>query len=128
MRLDRQKSPKKFNYFSSFPWVFSKLIMFIGCLNAFMKCHDPLSSIQQKLAMCYVPFWEKMENYKKGKFFFGPFGRSSRIFSKIVYQNEFWFFALRSVHQEASFKLSNVAIRQFSFFTFVRGYPYLGDV
>ena len=67
------------------------------------------------------------KNYKKGQFFFGPFGRLSRIFSKIVHRNEFWFFALRSVHQDASFKLSNVAIRQFSFFTFVRGYPYFSD-
>ena len=53
------KNSKNFYYFSSFSWVFSKMIMFIGCLNAFMKCHDPLSSIQQKLAMCYVPFWKK---------------------------------------------------------------------
>ena len=35
MRLDRQKCPKKFKYFFSiFPDYFSKLIMFIGCLNA----------------------------------------------------------------------------------------------
>ena len=33
--------------------------MFIGCLNAFMKCHDPLIKIQQKLAQCNVPFWKK---------------------------------------------------------------------
>ena len=128
MRLNRQKSPKKYNCFSSFSRLFSKIIMFIGCLNAFMKCHGPLSSIQQKLAMCNVPFWKKKgKNYKNGRFFVGPFGRSSPFFSKIVHRNEFWFFALRSVHQDASFKLSNIAIRQFSFFTFVRGYPYLSN-
>ena len=45
--------------------------MFIGYLNAFMKCHDPLISIQQKLAMCYVPFWTKLgKNCKKKVIFF----------------------------------------------------------
>ena len=38
--------------------------MFIGCLNAYIKCHDPLTSIQQKLSMFYVPFWK---NCKKGQ-------------------------------------------------------------
>ena len=75
--------------------------MFIGCLNAFVKCHDPLISIQQKLAMCYVPFWKKLgKTVKNGLIFLGLFGRSSRIFSKMVHRNEFWFFALQSVHQD----------------------------
>ena len=44
--------------------------MFIGCLNALVKCHDPLIPIQQKLAKCYVPFWKKLEKTvkKKGNF------------------------------------------------------------
>ena len=49
---------------------------------------------------------------------FGFFKRSSLTFSKMVNQNEFWFFALQSVNQDTSFKLSNDAIQQFSFFTF----------
>ena len=71
MRLNRQKSPKKYNCFSSFSRLFSKIIMFRGCLNAFMKCHGPLSSIQQKLSMWYVPFWRKKmgKTVKKGYFF-----------------------------------------------------------
>ena len=69
-RLDRQKSPKKLNYFWSFSWFFKKLIIFLDCLNAFMKCHDPLISIQHKLAMCYLPFWKKSgKTVKKGQFF-----------------------------------------------------------
>ena len=113
MRLDRQKSPKKLNNFFKFVLFFflPKLIIFIGCLNAFMKCLDPQISIQQKLAIL-----EKIgKNCKKGVILFGPFGRSSCIFSKMVHPNEFWFFALQSVHQGASFKLSNIAIWQFSF-------------
>ena len=47
--------------------------MVIGGLNAFMKCHDPLISNQQKLAMCYVPFEKKnQEHCKKGQFFLDP--------------------------------------------------------
>ena len=39
----------------------------------------------------------------------------------MVHQNEFWFFALQSVHQDAFLTLSNVAIWRFSFFTFLKG-------
>ena len=84
MRLDRQKSPKKLNYFFRFVLFFSQnWSCFIGCLNAFMKCHDPQISNQQKLAMWYVPFWRKKmgKTVKKG-FFFLPFKRSSCIFFK----------------------------------------------
>ena len=110
--LTVQKVPKSWTIFLSLSCFFpQKLIIFIGCLNAFMKCLDPQISIQQKLAIL-----EKIgKNCKKGVILFGPFGRSSCIFSKMVHPNEFWFFALQSVHQGASFKLSNIAIWQFSF-------------
>ena len=45
---------------------------------------------------------------------------STQIFSKMVHWNKFCYFALQSVHHDASFKLSNVAIQGFSVFTFVR--------
>ena len=42
--------------------------------------------------------------------------QSSLIFSKMVHWNEFCYFVLQSVHQDASFKLSNVTIwRQFQY-------------
>ena len=66
-------SPKKLTLFFIFSQFFSKLIMFIGCLNAFMKCHDPLISIQQKQAMCYVPSWKKMGKTVKKVIFFWIF-------------------------------------------------------
>ena len=69
------------------------------------------------------------KNCKKGPIFFGPFWWSSLIFSRTVYRNEFLFFALQSVHQDASFELSNRTIRWFSIFTLVRGDPFnLGGV
>jgi hypothetical protein len=64
--------------------------MFLGCLNAFVKCHDPLISIQQKLAMCYVTFWKNLgKMVKKSSILLGPIGRSSPILSKMVHRNEF---------------------------------------
>jgi hypothetical protein len=67
---------------------------------------------------------KKQDKLKKIVQLFGTFLTVKSHLSKIVHWNEFWFLASQSVHQDASFKLSNVAIRQFSFFTFVRGYPY----
>jgi hypothetical protein len=71
MRLDHQKCTKILNYFFlNFSYFFSKLIMFIGCLNAFVKSHDPLIPIKRKITMCYVPFWKKLgKTVKKGNFF-----------------------------------------------------------
>ena len=65
-------------------------------------------------------FWKKSDKLQKESNFFGPFCWSSIIFSKMVTQNEFLFFALQSVHQDASFELSNSTIRWFSIFTLVR--------
>ena len=122
MRIERQKCPKFFFIFF-FSWTFSKLTMFIGCLNAFVKCHDPLISIPQKLAMCYVPFSKnlgKTVKKKKGQFFGTFWSVKSYFFKNGPSKWVLFFFALQSVHQDASFKFSNVSIRRFSFFTFVR--------
>ena len=74
-------------------------------------------------------FEKNQEKLQLGSNFFGPFWRSSLIFSRTVHRNEFWFFALQSVHQDASFELSNSTIRWFSIFTLVRGDPFdLGGV
>ena len=73
--------------------------------------------------MFYEPFLKKSgrkKNCKKGPICFDLLDGQDSFFSKKVQRNEFWFFALQPVHQDASFKLSNITIRQFSFFTFVR--------
>ena len=107
IRLDRQKGPKKLDPNCSFSWFFSKLFMFIRCLKAYMKCLDPLSStILLDLFDGQVSFFQE---------------RSIEMSSS--------FFALQSVHQDASFELSNSTIRWFSIFTLVRGDPFdLGGV
>ena len=67
---------KKLGSFCRFSWFISKFIMFIGCFNAYMKCHDPLSSFQQNLAVFYEPFLEKIWKnckQKRRKFFCGIF-------------------------------------------------------
>ena len=53
------KKSKKIDLFYKFFLGFFKTDHVYRLLECFMKCHDPLSSIQQKLAMCYVPFWRK---------------------------------------------------------------------
>ena len=84
-------------FFLNFWWFLTKLIMFIGWLNAFVKRHDPLIPIQQKLAMCYVPFWKKMgKTVKKGWFLWDFLDGQVEM----VHRNEFWFVALQSVHQD----------------------------
>ena len=76
-----------------------------------------IQAFKQPISM--ISFEEKnRKNYKKLKKNFGFFWRSSLTFSKMVNQNEFWFFALQSVNQDTSFKLSIDAIQHFSFFTF----------
>ena len=63
---------------------------------------------------------KKNRKYYKSQIFLDCFLRSSLIFSKMVHWNVCCYFALQSVHQDASFKLSSVAIGGFSVFTFVR--------
>ena len=82
IRLDRQKSPKKLEIFFQFFLFFSKLIMFIGFFNAYMKCHDPLSSFQQKLAMWCVPFWKNSGKTEKRVQFFWTFWTVKSYFFK----------------------------------------------
>ena len=119
------KRSKKIDPFVVFPdFLSSKLIIFIGSLNTYMKCHDPLSSIQQKLAKFYVPFWKKSGKTVKRVNFFGTFWMVKSYFFKNGSAKWVLVFVLQPMHQDASFKLSNIAIRQFSFFTLVRGYPY----
>ena len=66
-------------------------------------------------------FEKNQEKLQSGFNFFGHFWRSNLIFSRTVHRNEFWFFVLQSVHQDASFELSNRTIQWFSIFTLVRG-------
>ena len=56
---------------------------------------------------------KEQEKLEKFQFFFGLFRRSSPFSSKMNHRNESFFFALLSVRQDASFKLSNVAIQRF---------------
>ena len=119
-----KRSKKKLTIFIVFPVFFQN-----GTLHMASFCWIELSgpwhfikAFKQPLNM--IIFEKSLEKLEKQLYFFGLFWRLSLIFSKMVHRNEFWFFALQSVHQDASFKLSNVTIRQFSFFTFVRGYPY----
>ena len=76
-RLSR--SPKKLGIFSSFSCVFFllKTNHVYRILIAYIKCHDPLSSIQQKLGMWCVPFWKK-----SGITFFGTFWANKSHFFK----------------------------------------------
>ena len=41
-----------------FYWFFSKLVMFIGLLKAYMKGNDQLNLMQKKLTLFDVPFWK----------------------------------------------------------------------
>ena len=74
MRLDRQKSLKTLYSFWSFSDFFSKMVMLISCLKAYMKWLDPLSSMQKKLAMFFWPFWKtSAKTVKKEQFFLDIF-------------------------------------------------------
>ena len=82
-----KKSQKVELFFKVCPVFFSKLIMFIGCLKALMKCHDPQILIQQKLAMWYVPFWKKLgKPVKKGNLFFYLLDGQVAFFQKLSIQ------------------------------------------
>ena len=122
----KKKKKKKKNSFCRFSLFISKFITCIGCFNAYMKCYDPLSSFQQKLSVFYVPFWrEKIwKNCKKGQIYLAFLYDHVSFKKKLCIQMSSFFFALQSLHQNASFMLSNNTIQSFSFFTFVRGYPY----
>ena len=119
-----KRSKKIYPFFQFFP-IFFKTDHVYRLFECFYEVtwSTDFNSTETSHVLCAI-LKKKLEKLRKMVIFFGHFWRSSRIFSKTVHQNEFWFFALLSVHQDASFKLSNVTIRRFSFFTFVRGYPY----
>ena len=62
----------------------------------------------------FWPFWSKHDH----------FWRLFLIFSETIPCQELGFFALRSVHQDASFELSKTAFGQFFIFFILRGDPF----
>ena len=122
--LTVKKVQQNLNLFTVFSWFFPK--WYLKQSKFLHHCTQWIKTLHISLQTPYEhePFWKKSGKTIIRVHFFGHFSRSSLILSRTVHQNEFWFFALQSVHQDASFKLSNVAVQQFLFFTFVRGYPY----
>ena len=61
----------------------------------YMKYIGSVSPMEKKLALFDVKFWEKnQENGENSSIFVGPLQGSSLFVSKMVHQNEFWFFAM----------------------------------
>ena len=117
----RSKCPKKLNYLKKKILIFFKTDHVFRLFECFCEVSwsTDFNSTETSHVLRNILKKFGKNGKKKSSILLGPIGRSSPILSKMVHRNEFWFFALQSVHQYASFKLSNVAIRQFSFFTFV---------
>ena len=82
-----------------------------------MKCFDAPITTQKISALYEVPFLKKSGKYAKNDNFFrnDHFCGVFLIFSEMGLCRELRFFALWSVHQNASFKLSNSPVAWFSF-------------
>ena len=95
------------------------------------KRADALNATQKTSYLFNLRFWKKSrKTLKKYLFFFailaknGNFLRFFLIFSETILGKELRFFALQSVHQDASFELSKPTIEQFFRFFTQRGDPY----
>ena len=77
-----------------------------------MKCLDPLSAMMKKLALFLVPFWKKSgKKCKKVQILLDLFDSEVSFFQeRSIEISSSFFFALQSVHQDASFELSNSTI------------------
>ena len=93
--------------------IFSKLVMLIRCLKAYMKWLDPLSSMQKKLVVFFLyHFGKNLEKlWNKRPILFGHFGGKNLFFSKTVHQNEFFFLhcnqCIKTLHLSHQTALSN---------------------
>ena len=99
-------------------------------LIAQKKCPDALNATQNPPAFYKVRFLQKSRK-TSGNDLFWPFCFKmgilwgfSQFFSETALCTELGFFALHSVHQDASFELSKTSFGHFFIFFIIRGDPF----
>ena len=102
-------------------WVKKQKNVQQSILIAQKKRPDALNATRKTSGLCKVRFWKKIrKNLEKSAFFAilakkGNFLRFFLIFSETIFWTELRFFALHSVHQDASFELSKYTMTIFPF-------------
>ena len=126
MRLDHKEGPTKLDPFYSFSWFFPPPKWYLKKSKFLYNGTQWIERLHTSLQTPYEHerFWNKSRKTRIRVHFFWSFLTVKSYFFKNGPSEWVLVYALQSVHQDASFELSNGTIRWFSIFTLVRGDPF----